>query len=185
MNPYLGHPNPLQEGKDLFYNGLLSEAVLALEAEVLRNLDYAEGWRLLGITHAENDDDQQVKEVFHYLIFLYKKIVVYMIGPNMSMLTHTDGIRSLCWLLSFMFTLEVWTKTIMAQFYYELSWVWTFSFPIWASSRTSIDGSNNGNVASLVVTRALWLCVIHDVSEFFIIFVVQKFWFFIFHLLWQ
>lgn len=121
MNPYLGHPNPLQEGKDLFYNGLLSEAVLALEAEVLRNLDYAEGWRLLGITHAENDDDQQVKEVFHYLIFLYKKIVVYMIGPNMPMLTHTGGIRSLCWLLSFMFTLEVWTKTIMAQFYYELS----------------------------------------------------------------
>ncbi|KAM7250693.1 hypothetical protein ACFE04_022576 [Oxalis oulophora] len=59
MNPYVGHPNPLKEGQDLFRKGLLSEAVLALEAEVLKNPDNAEGWRLLGIAHAENDDDQQ------------------------------------------------------------------------------------------------------------------------------
>jgi peroxin-5 len=50
----------MQEGQELFRKGLLSEAVLALEAEVLKNPDNAEGWRLLGITHAENDDDQQV-----------------------------------------------------------------------------------------------------------------------------
>ncbi len=60
MNPYVGHPNPLREGQELFRKGLLSEAVLALEAEVLKNPDNAEGWRLLGIAHAENDDDQQV-----------------------------------------------------------------------------------------------------------------------------
>ncbi|CAI9760343.1 unnamed protein product [Fraxinus pennsylvanica] len=59
MNPYVGHPNPLKEGQELFRKGLLSEAVLALEAEVLKNHDNAEGWRLLGIAHAENDDDQQ------------------------------------------------------------------------------------------------------------------------------
>uniref|UniRef100_A0A5B7BJ86 Uncharacterized protein n=1 Tax=Davidia involucrata TaxID=16924 RepID=A0A5B7BJ86_DAVIN len=59
MNPYVGHPNPLKEGQELFRKGLLSEAVLALEAEVLKNPDNAEGWRLLGIAHAENDDDQQ------------------------------------------------------------------------------------------------------------------------------
>eukprot|EP00250_Pteridium_aquilinum_P005263 c15385_g1_i1 orf=213-2492(+) len=59
QNPYVGHANPLKEGQDLFRRGLLSEAVLALEAEVLRNPDNAEGWRLLGITHAENDDDRQ------------------------------------------------------------------------------------------------------------------------------
>jgi len=58
-NPFVGHPNPLKEGQDLFRRGLLSEAVLALEAEVLKNSDNAEGWRLLGITHAENDDDRQ------------------------------------------------------------------------------------------------------------------------------
>lgn len=60
MNPYVGHLNPLKEGQDLFHKGLLSEAVLALEAEVLKNPENAEGWRLLGIAHAENDDDQQV-----------------------------------------------------------------------------------------------------------------------------
>ncbi|RWR95088.1 peroxisome biogenesis protein 5 [Cinnamomum micranthum f. kanehirae] len=59
MNPYVGHPDPLKEGQELFRKGLLSEAVLALEAEVLKNPDNTEGWRLLGITHAENDDDQQ------------------------------------------------------------------------------------------------------------------------------
>ncbi|KAJ7015489.1 hypothetical protein D5086_003990 [Populus alba] len=59
MNPYVGHPNPLKEGQELFRKGLLSEAVLALEAEVLKNSDNTEGWRLLGIAHAENDDDQQ------------------------------------------------------------------------------------------------------------------------------
>ncbi|KAI4975146.1 hypothetical protein ZWY2020_048753 [Hordeum vulgare] len=59
MNPYVGHPNPMQEGQELFRKGLLSEAALALEAEVLKNPDNAEGWRLLGATHAENDDDQQ------------------------------------------------------------------------------------------------------------------------------
>ncbi|XP_039116820.1 peroxisome biogenesis protein 5 [Dioscorea cayenensis subsp. rotundata] len=59
MNPYVGRPNPLKDGQDLFRKGLLSEAVLALEAEVLKNPENAEGWRLLGITHAENDDDQQ------------------------------------------------------------------------------------------------------------------------------
>jgi len=59
QNPYVGHPNPLKEGQDLFRRGLLSEAVLALEAEVLKNPDNSEGWRLLGITHAENDDDRQ------------------------------------------------------------------------------------------------------------------------------
>ncbi|XP_009374433.2 peroxisome biogenesis protein 5 [Pyrus x bretschneideri] len=59
MNPYVGHPNPLKVGQEMFHKGLLSEAVLALEAEVLKNPDNAEGWRLLGIAHAENDDDQQ------------------------------------------------------------------------------------------------------------------------------
>ena len=60
MNPYVGHPNPLKEGQELFRKGLLSEAVLALEAEVLKNPENSEGWRLLGIANAENDDDQQV-----------------------------------------------------------------------------------------------------------------------------
>lgn len=64
INPYVGHPNPMKEGQELFRKGLLSEAVLALEAEVLKNPDNAEGWRLLGIANAENDDDQQVSMPF-------------------------------------------------------------------------------------------------------------------------
>ena len=48
------------KGKSLFQSGLLSEAVLALEAEVQRQPQNVEAWRLLGTVHAENDDDQQV-----------------------------------------------------------------------------------------------------------------------------
>ncbi|KAK4278517.1 hypothetical protein QN277_016353 [Acacia crassicarpa] len=59
LNPYVGHANPFKEGQELFRKGLLSEAVLALEAEVLKNSENVEAWRLLGIAHAENDDDQQ------------------------------------------------------------------------------------------------------------------------------
>ncbi|CAI7896999.1 unnamed protein product [Closterium sp. NIES-54] len=58
-NPYVGHPQPFQQGQDLFRRGLLSEAILALEAEVLRNESNSEAWRLLGVSHAENDDDRQ------------------------------------------------------------------------------------------------------------------------------
>lgn len=79
MNPYVGHPNPMQEGQELFRKGLLSEAVLALEAEVLKNPDNAEGWRLLGVTHAENDDDQQVMclPLMFILDFLYVMMPVF------------------------------------------------------------------------------------------------------------
>ena len=52
------------KGKALFQSGLLSEAVLALEAEVQRQPQNVEAWRLLGTVHAENDDDQQVS---HFL----------------------------------------------------------------------------------------------------------------------
>ena len=83
MNPYVGHPNPLKEGQELFRKGLLSEAVLALEAEVLKNPENAEGWRLLGIAHAENDDDQQVMQLldvesFNYLssAYLYNQTIL-------------------------------------------------------------------------------------------------------------
>ncbi|KAL1180761.1 hypothetical protein V6Z11_A03G253500 [Gossypium hirsutum] len=54
MNPYVGHQNPLKEGQELLRKGLLSEAVLALKAEVMKNPENAEGWRLLGITHRNN-----------------------------------------------------------------------------------------------------------------------------------
>ena len=42
-----------------FKRGLLSEAALALEAEVQAHPQNAEAWRLLGTVQAENDDDRQ------------------------------------------------------------------------------------------------------------------------------
>lgn len=51
----------LLQAKHLFRRGVLSEAVLALEAEVTRNPSHTDAWRLLGTAHAENEDDLQVQ----------------------------------------------------------------------------------------------------------------------------
>ncbi len=56
-------PESFAKGKALFQSGLLSEAVMALEAEVQRNPQNVDAWRLLGTVHAENDDDQQVRSM--------------------------------------------------------------------------------------------------------------------------
>ncbi|KAK9803033.1 hypothetical protein WJX72_010398 [[Myrmecia] bisecta] len=58
-NPFLEDVDSFAKGKELFRHGVLSEAVLALEAEVQRSPGNVDAWRLLGIVHAENDDDQQ------------------------------------------------------------------------------------------------------------------------------
>lgn len=58
-NPFLTDIDSFQKGKDLFRKGVLTEAVLALEAECQRNPGNSEAWRLLGTVQAENDDDVQ------------------------------------------------------------------------------------------------------------------------------
>lgn len=58
-NPFLGDPNALARGKELFRQGVLSEAALALEAAAQADPTDAEAWRLLGTVHAENDDDER------------------------------------------------------------------------------------------------------------------------------
>lgn len=58
-NPYVGRADALAVGRQLFSTGVLSEAVLALEAAVLAEPSNSEAWRLLGTVQAENDDDRQ------------------------------------------------------------------------------------------------------------------------------
>lgn len=58
-NPYAGRRDALAVGRQLFTTGVLSEAVLALEAAVLADPNSSEAWRLLGTVQAENDDDRQ------------------------------------------------------------------------------------------------------------------------------
>eukprot|EP00889_Picochlorum_renovo_P007529 jgi/Picre1/34559/NNA_002027.t1 len=58
-NPFLGDMDSFTKGRKLFQQGLLSQAVLAIEAECQRNPGNAEAWKLLGTVQAENDDDIQ------------------------------------------------------------------------------------------------------------------------------
>ncbi|GKB86904.1 peroxisome biogenesis protein 5, partial [Tanacetum coccineum] len=50
LNPFVGHLDPVREGHELFRKGLLSEAVLALDAEVLKNTDNTDGSPMLMVT---------------------------------------------------------------------------------------------------------------------------------------
>merc|ERR1719482_1416170 len=56
-NPYTGSDSPLAEAQRLIREGRDREALLALEAEVQKNPDSSEGWRMLGQLYAELDQD--------------------------------------------------------------------------------------------------------------------------------
>ena len=58
-NSFLTDTDSFRKGRHLFQQGLLSEAVLAVEAECQRNPGNADAWKLLGTIQAENDDDIQ------------------------------------------------------------------------------------------------------------------------------
>eukprot|EP00747_Dinoflagellata_sp_TGD_P166369 gnl/TRDRNA2_/TRDRNA2_189056_c0_seq1.p1 gnl/TRDRNA2_/TRDRNA2_189056_c0~~gnl/TRDRNA2_/TRDRNA2_189056_c0_seq1.p1 ORF type:complete len:706 (+),score=177.13 gnl/TRDRNA2_/TRDRNA2_189056_c0_seq1:102-2219(+) len=56
-NPYLGAADPLAQARQLLSEGRDREALLALEAEVQKNPESSEGWRMLGQLYAELDQD--------------------------------------------------------------------------------------------------------------------------------
>ncbi|CAE8629391.1 unnamed protein product, partial [Polarella glacialis] len=58
-NPFMDSQDPLAEAQRLLREGRDREALLALEAEVQRNPESSEGWRLLGQLYAEMDQDVQ------------------------------------------------------------------------------------------------------------------------------
>lgn len=58
-NQYLDAADPLAEAQRLLREGRDREALLALEAEVQKNPESSEGWRLLGQLYAELDQDPE------------------------------------------------------------------------------------------------------------------------------
>lgn len=56
-NPYIDSADPLAEAQRLMREGRDREALLALEAEVQKNPESSEGWRLLGELFAQLDQD--------------------------------------------------------------------------------------------------------------------------------
>ena len=61
-NPFLTDVDSFDKGRKLFQQGLLTESVLAIEAECTRRPGNVEAWTLLGKVNAENDDDVQAIE---------------------------------------------------------------------------------------------------------------------------
>lgn len=61
-NPFLTDVDSFTKGRQLFQQGLLTESMLAIEAECTRRPDNVDAWTLLGKVNAENDDDVQAIE---------------------------------------------------------------------------------------------------------------------------
>nr|CCA20458.1 peroxisomal targeting signal 1 receptor putative [Albugo laibachii Nc14] len=57
-NPYLNQTENFERGVRLFKSGPLAEAIYAFEAEVQQHPENSEAWRMLGESHAENDEDK-------------------------------------------------------------------------------------------------------------------------------
>ena len=56
-NPYMNEVGTLKMAKQLIEEGRIQDAILCLEAEVQRNNENAEAWRLLGQLFQETDQD--------------------------------------------------------------------------------------------------------------------------------
>ena len=58
-NPFIGHVRAFAKGQELLAAGQTADAALAFEAAIAQHPENAEAWRLLGIAHADGDNDQQ------------------------------------------------------------------------------------------------------------------------------
>lgn len=70
-NPFVSHKDPFAKGLDLYQTGRIPEAILAFEAELIRNPSKyepilyiltstsAKSWQMIGLAQAENDNDTQ------------------------------------------------------------------------------------------------------------------------------
>ena len=58
-NEYQTDRNVFEQGMELYQQGRIREAILAFEAEAQVDLENSEAWRMLGVCHAENDEDKK------------------------------------------------------------------------------------------------------------------------------
>lgn len=78
--------------------GVLTEAVLAIEAECQRSPQNAAAWRLLGAVQAENDDDQQAIAAMTRALVLDPSNLELLLSLGVSHTNELDSSEALAYL---------------------------------------------------------------------------------------
>ncbi|KAM3571920.1 hypothetical protein VYU27_006049 [Nannochloropsis oceanica] len=94
-NEFMDHADAFAEGMALFEAGELRQAVLAFEAEVQRAPHNAEAWRMLGMTHAENDEDKRAIACLERAVDHDPHSLPTLLALGVSYVNELDSVRAL------------------------------------------------------------------------------------------
>lgn len=87
--------NAFETGLELFKQGKVNEAILAFEANVQKNPDSDEGWRMLGVCNAENDDDKKAIYCFRKALECDPYNLEALLALGSSYVNELDSVKAL------------------------------------------------------------------------------------------
>lgn len=89
------YPDAFAEGMERFNEGDIREALLCFEAELQRHPDNSEAWRMLGQSHAENDQDRLAIDCLERAVDCDPYNLEALMALGVSYVNELDSMRAL------------------------------------------------------------------------------------------
>lgn len=100
QNPYATQDNCFDLGMQLWQKGDVSKAILAFEAHVRHEPQSSDAWRMLGMCHAECDDDQSAIHALNHAIDADPQNLVALLDLGVAYTNELNNMRALVFLKS-------------------------------------------------------------------------------------